>query len=167
MKTMRHNSQNDKIVYLTAGGLKDLKNEYEKLTKEERPRVAARIARAREFGDLSENAEYDAAREQQSFIEGRIAELEEILKNAQVISKKSGDLKLVQVGTTVTVEIEGDKETYTIVGSVEAQPEQGKISHESPVGQALLGLKEGDKVEVEMPHANITYKIIKIHSGEN
>ncbi|HKZ34474.1 MAG TPA: transcription elongation factor GreA [Patescibacteria group bacterium] len=162
---MKHNSQHDKRVYLTAEGLHDLKAEYEKLTREDRPKVADRIARAREFGDLSENAEYDAAREQQSFIEGRIIELEEILKHAQVIENRKSKVNIVEVGSTVTVEIDGEKENYTIVGSVEAQPEQGRISHESPVGKALLGLKVGDEVDVDLPHAKLKYRIIQIHSG--
>jgi len=100
---MKHNSLNDKRIFLTAEGLHDLKAEYEKLTREDRPKVADRIARAREFGDLSENAEYDAAREQQSFIEGRIIELEEILKHAQVIENRKSKVNIVEVGSRVTV----------------------------------------------------------------
>lgn len=149
-------------VYVTQKGLAKLRLEYEDLTKNKRKEVAERIASARELeasDDIS--AEYEAAREEQSFIEGRIIELEEILKNAKVIDHKNG-AKIVEVGSTVTVSIDGDSETYTIVGSVEVEPGSGKISHESPVGQALLGLKVGDEVTVTTPETTLKYKIKKI-----
>lgn len=152
----------DNQVYVTSDGLTKLKTEYEDLIKHKRKEIAERIASAREMGESDDvNPEYEAAREEQSFIEGRIAELEEILKKATIIDHaKNG--KVVEVGSTVTVQIGSDHETYTIVGSVEAAPTQGKISHESPVGQALLGLKAGDEVAVTTPTATLKYRIKKI-----
>lgn len=155
-------AKNQEVVYLTVEGLKTLQEEYDRLIHSERPAVAERIARAREFGDLSENAEYDAAKDQQSFVEGRIIELEKMLSHAQVIQNVGNDVHVVSLGSTVTVEIEGEKDTYTIVGSVEAQPEMGRISHESPVGKALLGLKVGDEVDVSLPQATLKYRVVKI-----
>lgn len=155
---MNKNSQ----VYVTQDGLEKLRVEYEDLTKNKRKEIAERIASARELEASDDvSAEYEAAREEQSFIEGRIIELEEILKNATVIDHKNG-AKIVEVGSTVTVSIDGEHETYTIVGSVEAEPGSGKISHESPVGQALLGLKVGDEVSVATPTTTLKYKIKKI-----
>ncbi len=158
---MDNHTDNGQSVFLTKEGLQELKDEYERLVSVDRVAVAERIARAREFGDLSENAEYDAAKDQQSYVEGRIMELEKILAHVQVI-KHPRSANIVDVGTTVTVEIDGDKDTYTIVGSLEAKPESGKISHESPVGRALMGLKVGDKVLVELPNGKLNYKVIKI-----
>jgi len=156
------NSEVHNEVFVTNSGLAKLKSEYEELTKVKRKEVAERIAVARELGESDDdNAEYEAAREEQSFIEGRIMELEDLLKKAKVIDHTIGS-KIVEVGSTVTVEIDEDTETYTIVGSVESEPESGKISHESPVGKSLLGLKVGDEVDVTTPHATIKYRIKKI-----
>lgn len=150
-------------VYITDEGLSKLRVEYDDLIKNKRKEIAERIASARALGETDEiSAEYEAAREEQSFIEGRILELEEILKNAKIIDPSKNGNKVVEVGSTVTVEIDSNHETYTIVGSVEAEPGKGKISHESPVGQALLGLKVGDDVEVTTPTTTLKYKVKKI-----
>lgn len=149
-------------VYVTSDGLTKLKLECEDLIQHKRKEVAERIASARELGESDDvNPEYEAAREEQSFVEGRILELEEILKRAKIIGPKAST-SIVDVGNTVTVEVGTDRETYTIVGSVEAEPDHGRISHESPVGKALLGLKVGDQVEVATPLAKLKYKILKI-----
>ncbi|HET7713808.1 MAG TPA: transcription elongation factor GreA, partial [Patescibacteria group bacterium] len=150
-------------IYVTSDGLTKLKSEYEDLTRVKRKEIAERIANAREMGETDDvNPEYEAAREEQSFIEGRILELEDILKNAEIIDRPKNGNKVVEVGSTVTVQIGTEHETYTIVGSVEAEPTAGKISHESPVGQSLLGLKVGDEVEVITPTTTLKYKIKKI-----
>ena len=147
-------------VFMTKEGLEKLKEELSELVETKRPAVAQRIQDAREMGDISENAEYDAAKQQQAFAEGRIAELEEIIKNAKVaVGGKNGE---VSVGSMVTVHIEGEEETFYIVGAVEADPVNKKISHESPIGSALLGKKIGDKIEIEVPIGNITYTVLKV-----
>lgn len=149
-------------AYLTEEGLKKLNAEYQYLTTQKRHEVAERLQRAREMGTPEENSEYDLAREEQGFVEGRIEELEAVLKSAQVVKKKDVQVKIVEVGSSVTVEIENEEDVFQIVGSIEAEPEQGKISNESPVGKALLGLKEGDEVDVVTPHATLHYKIKRI-----
>jgi transcription elongation factor GreA len=147
-------------VFVTKEGLENLKKELKELVGVKRPEIANRIKSAREMGDISENAEYDAARQEQAFIEGRITELEEFLKTAKVSDiKKAGQ---VYVGAKVTVKIDGDEEIYHIVGAPEANPSLRKISHESPIGSALLGKKVGDKIEVEAPMGKLTYTILKI-----
>jgi transcription elongation factor GreA len=152
----------DSQVYVTTEGLTKLQEEYRDLVKNKRKEVASRIASARALGESDDvNAEYEAAREEQSFVEGRILELEEILKKAKIIDHRTGS-KVVEVGSTVTVEINRQDATYTIVGTVESEPELGRISHESPVGKALVGLKVGDEVEVSTPTATIKYRIKKI-----
>lgn len=148
------------IVYLTKEGLEKLKEELKELTEVKRAEVAKRIKTARDMGDTSENAEYVAAREEQSFIEGRIVEIEEIIRHAEV-SDSSVD-GIVAIGSRVTVHIDGDEETFHIVGAPEADPVQKKISHESPIGSALLGKKVGEKIEVEAPVGMLTYTILKI-----
>src|SRR3990167_8764358 len=133
---------------LTAEGLEKLKKELELLTGQRRKEGIERIQEAVAHGDLSENADYAQAKEEQSFIEGRIQELEEILKNAEII-KAGGHSNIVTVGSTVKVHANGSERSYTIVGSNEANPAAGKISNESVVGQKLLGSKRGDKVSIE------------------
>ena len=150
-----------KKFILTEQGLQDLKAEYEELTKIKRPQITSRIQRAREFGDLSENSEYDAAKEEQSLLEARIAQLEEVLPHAQIITPiQTADF--VVIGSTIVVEIDGQVEELTIVGSMEAAPAARKISNESPVGAALLGAKIGEVVEVVTPIIRAKYKILKI-----
>lgn len=143
--------------HLTAEGIQSLKDELVELTTNKRGEIAERLKEAKADGDLSENAMYDAARDDQSFVEGRIAEIEHILKHATVISNKSGGV--VALGSKVHVELEQGEQKYVIVGSTEANPDEGKISDQSPIGRALLGKKAGDEVEVEVPSGVIVYKI--------
>ena len=127
-----------------------------------RVEVAERLKQAKEYGDLSENSEYAEAREEQANVETRIAELEDLLKDVEIIEKKSGNGDMVVVGSTVTAK-KGDKTmTYTVVGSYEAKPEEGRISDESPLGSAFLKKKVGEKVEVMTPSGTATYEITKI-----
>ncbi len=147
-------------VYITREGLEKLKKQLTELKEEKRPAVAKRIKEAREMGDISENAEYDAARQEQAFIEGKITELEEVIKNAEVVEK--GEDGVVHVGAKVTVHIEGQEETFHIVGAHEANPMENKISHESPLGSALMGKGVGETFEVEAPIGNLTYKITQV-----
>ncbi|MDQ3093784.1 MAG: transcription elongation factor GreA [bacterium] len=147
--------------YLTKNGLKELEAELEKL-KAQRGAVAERIKTAREFGDLSENAEYSSAREDQNKAEGRIADIENILLNLEIIEKPKGD-GAVQLGSIVKLKSEdGKAKEYQVVGTVEADPAAGKISDESPIGQALLGKKEGETVEIKTPAETIEYKVVSI-----
>lgn len=146
---------------LTLEGLEKLKKELETLVNQRRKEVIERIQEAVAHGDLSENADYAQAKEEQAFIEGRIQELEEIIKNAEII-KSNGDRGVVSVGSTVKLHANGQEKNYTIVGSNEANPAQGRISNESLVGQKLLGAKPGDKVEVETPAGKIEYEIMEI-----
>jgi transcription elongation factor GreA len=150
---------NNDIVYLTKEGFKKLKEELDGLVKVKRLEIANRIKSAREMGDISENAEYDAAMQEKSFVEGRVAELEEILKNAKVSDAKKDS---VYVGSKVTLRIDGAEEIYHIVGAPEADPTQRKISHESPLGSAMLGKKVGDKIQYEAPVGKLTYTILHI-----
>lgn len=148
----------DKKIYLTRDGLAELKKEYEDLTSVRRPEVLSRVTQARSQGDLSENAEYVAAREDLSFIDGRIDELEELLKQAILISETRSS-HMVKLGSKVTLHHNGKKDEYTVVGEWEADPTEKKISHKSPLGQALIGKKVGEKVEVEAPAGRILYTI--------
>lgn len=143
--------------HLTPEGIQALKDELADLTTNKRNEIAQRLKEAKADGDLSENAMYDAARDEQSFVEGRIAEIEHILKHASVITNKSGGV--VGLGSRVHVELEEGEQKYVIVGSTEANPDEGKISDQSPIGRALLGKKAGDEVSVEVPSGTITYKI--------
>lgn len=151
-----------KTVYLTAEGLKNLQEELHDLVNDKRHSVAARIQKAREYGDLSENAEYAEAKDEQSFIEGRILELEQILSNVAVIDN-SQHSDSVQLGSTVVIHLNGKDDQFTIVGAQEANPVQKRISHESPLGQALIGKKVGSLVEVDAPVGKITYKIVSVN----
>ncbi len=154
----------EKKTILTYAGLKALEDELENLRVVKRKEVAEKIKEAREQGDLSENAEYDAAKDEQRDIEARIDELEKILKNVEVVVEEEVDLEKINVGCTVLVhDDEFDEEIeFKIVGSTEANSLQGKISNESPVGQALMGKKVGDVVDVETPAGNIRYTVLKI-----
>ena len=151
-------------MYLTDEGYKKIKDELEHLKKVRRPEIASRIKEAKELGDLAENAEYADAREEQSFTEGRILELEDMMKNAQVIDAKASVPNQVDIGDTVVVEKDGASSTYTIVGSNEADPKNGRISNESPLGQAFLGKKKGEEVKVKTPKGPVVYKIISLKS---
>lgn len=150
-----------KKIYLTKEGLDELKKEFDQLTKVKRPDILERVSQARSMGDLSENAEYVAAREELSFIDGRIDELEELIKQA-VLIQETHSKGLVKLGSTVTVNTKGKKEVFTVVGEWEADPHEKKISHESPLGKALLGKKVGEKVEVEAPAGTVVYTIASV-----
>lgn len=151
-----------KNVLLTKEGLEKLKKEHEELVKVKHPDAVDRVARARDFGDLSENAEYAAARDELAFIGGRVQELEEVLKNAQLVKTTKANHGKVDVGCTVTVDIAGQKDTFTVVGEWEADPSTKKISHASPLGKALLGKKAGEKIEVDAPAGKLIYTILKV-----
>ena len=151
-----------KEFLLTSEGFLDLETELNKLKTEERPRIIEAIKEARAQGDLSENADYDAARDEQARIEARIQELEYMLEHAKIIEKSSGDK--VDVGTTVTVQYidDEDEEIYSIVGALEADPFENKISNESPIGKAIMHKKVGDIVPVDSPNGSYDIKIVKI-----
>ena len=147
--------------YLTKDRLQELKDELGVLKNTRRVEVAERLKQAKEYGDLSENSEYAEAREEQATVETRIAELEDLLKDAVTIEKTGGS-DTVAVGSTVTVK-RGDRTmTYTVVGSYEAKPEEGRISDDSPLGQAFMKKKAGDTVEVTTPAGPAKYEILKI-----
>ena len=152
---------------LTYEGLKALEDELHDLKVNRRREVAQKIKEAREQGDLSENAEYDAAKEEQRDIELRIEEIDKILKNAEVVVDEDIDSSVINVGCTVKIkDLEFNEEMeYTIVGSTEANSLQGKISNESPVGKALIGAQKGDTVEVETPAGMIKYMILDFHKN--
>lgn len=150
--------------YVTQEGLDNLSAEQQRLTLVEKPQALDRVKHARDMGNLEDNDEYEAAREALNLIEGRIGELQDILDRAEVIQAKGGVNKAeITIGSMVTVEVSGLEHKITLVGSVEADASRGKVSHESPVGEKLLGLKEGDIVKIELPHASVEYKIKKIH----
>lgn len=154
----------DKEVLLTPDGLKKLEEELENLKSVKRREVAERIKIAIGYGDISENSEYEDAKNEQAFIEGRIITLEKMLRNARIINNDEIDLETVSIGSTVIVEdMEfGDKMHYTIVGTAESDPLENKISNESPVGKAIIGKKKGTTVEVSVPAGIIQYKIVDI-----
>jgi transcription elongation factor GreA len=148
-----------KLYQITEAGKKELQKELEEL-KSRRGAIADKISDARDFGDLSENAEYDAAREEQGLLETRIAEIEDILLNADII--KSGSKTKVALGSKVEVKTGKKSFTYTVVGPVEADPLEGKISNESPIGLALFGKKVGESATITTPKGTVTYEIVKI-----
>ena len=155
----------EKKNLLTYAGLKSLEDELHDLKVVKRKEVAEKIKEAREQGDLSENAEYDAAKDEQRDIEARIEEIEKILKNAEVVVEDEVDLDRISVGCKVKVlDMEYDEEMdFQLVGSTEANSLQGKISNESPVGKALIGAKQGDVVDVELADGEVMqYKVLKI-----
>ena len=149
------------VSYITQEGLDKLKEELKYLKKEKMPEVIERIARAKEMGDLSENAEYQDAKDEQGFIAGRIAELESLI-NKSVVIKENGSKEIVDVGCTIKVSCDSNERQYTIVGSNEADPGKGLISNESPIGRAFLGRKVGDKVKVSVPKGEMECEILEI-----
>jgi len=151
----------DKPQYVSAEGLKKLQAELEDLRTTKRAEVAERIHAAMEFGDYSENSELEQAKNDQAFLEGRIMTLEQMIKNAQLIDDRARH-DHVEVGSHVTIEAEGHKEKYVIVGSAEASPAEGKISNESPVGRALMGHKPGEIVRMSVPAGTIEMKILTV-----
>ena len=148
--------------FITKQGLEKLKKELEHLKTAKRQEIAMALQKAKEMGDLSENAEYTDAKEAQSFNEGRISELEEMIKNSATIKKTINNGGIVQIGSTVEIENEQINKEYTIVGSEEADPVNGRISNESPLGMAFLGKKLNDEVEIETPGGKMKYRILKI-----
>jgi transcription elongation factor GreA len=156
-----------KEVILTPEGYKKLQEEIEYLSSQKRREVAERIRIAREFGDITENAEYDDAKNEQALLEHRIATLEERLRDAKVINKKDVAKDVVSVGSKVKLRDVGAKQTveYHIVGSAEANPAENKLSNESPVGKAIIGHKKGDTVEVAAPRGAMKYKILEIKAA--
>lgn len=151
---------NDHKVVMTREGLLELKSELDGLLKNKRPEAVTRLAAARGQGDLSENSEYAAAKQDLAFMDGRIAELETVINEAKVVNSHSRSK--VDVGCKVTLHVNGKKDTFLIVGEWEANPIEKKISNSSPLGKALLGKKVGEKVEVEAPVGKIVYKVISI-----
>ncbi|KKP68588.1 MAG: Transcription elongation factor GreA [Candidatus Roizmanbacteria bacterium GW2011_GWA2_35_19] len=150
-----------KKTQLTKSGFENLKKELDELVTKKRPYAVERLHKARSMGDLSENSEYSAAKEDLAFVEGRVQEIEAILKTVEVVENHASGNK-IEVGTSVTVEIDGKKELFQIVGEFEADPMNKKLSQTSPIGQALVGKKPGDWVEVKVPAGKIKYKIVEI-----
>lgn len=157
----------EKDVILTLEGKEKLEKELQELKTIRRKEVADRIKQAIDFGDISENSEYDDAKNEQAFIEGRIQELDMMLRNVKIIDEEIVEKGVISIGTTVTVrDIELDEtETYRIVGTVEADPMKNKISNESPVGASLLGKKAGQIIDVPSPVGTIQYEIIEVHTN--
>jgi len=153
---------NTKEVYLTAEGLEEIKKELDVLKLEKRPEIIQALKDARALGDLSENAEYDAARNEQAIVEARILELEQMIEKAVVI--KEVNKEVVSIGTKVTIEYveDGEQDDYSIVGSKEADPFANKISNESPIAKAIMGMRVGDIVSVESPNGKYDVKIVQI-----
>lgn len=150
-------------TYLTAKGLTKMKGELEDLQAQRRPAVATRIQKAKEIGGTVDNAEYDEAKNEQAFIEGRVRTLETLINNAVLIPDKQKATGVVLIGSKVTVlNQKGKKDRYNIIGSAEADPSQGKISNVSPIGKALLGKKVGDIAEVSVPAGKIKLEVVKI-----
>ena len=152
----------NQAVYLTKKGRKKLEDELEFLRDTKRQEVASRLHEAMEDGELIENAEYEAAKNEQAFVEGRILEIEHMLASAQEIKRRRAK-DMVRIGSTVVVKQDGSaNETYTIVGAAEANPKEGLISNESPLGRALLDGKVGESIEVEAPAGVLNFRIVKI-----
>ncbi len=154
----------NKPVYVTAEGLKSLQDELEELVNVRRPALAKRLHTAIKQGDLSENADYITAKEEQGFLEGRIKELEAMLRNVELIDTNGARDGVVSLGCEVTVVEKGydDNETYHIVGATEADPSKGKISNESPLGRALIGHRAGDEVAIRAPAGEIYFQILDV-----
>jgi transcription elongation factor GreA len=152
---------NNKPTYISRDGLDKLRHELEEMVSVRRPEIAQRIHDAKEHGDLTENAEYEDAKNEQAFVEGRIQMVEALIKNATLIDEHHSK-DHVQIGSTVKLDGPDGAQTFTIVGSTEAKPTEGRISNESPVGRALLGKKKGENVTVQVPAGDIDYKIVAI-----
>ena len=153
---------NNKPAYLSKDGLEQIRHELDELVNVRRAEIAARIHEAKEHGDITENAEYEDAKNEQAFVEGRIQALSALVKNAVVIEENHASTH-VQIGSTVTIQSKDGKESFMIVGSAEASPAEGRISNESPVGRALLGHKKGEEITVSVPAGDSKYKILSIH----
>lgn len=155
---------NEKQFPMTAAGKQKLEDELDFLKTVKRKEVVERIKVARSFGDLSENSEYDSAKEDQAFVEGRISMLESMVRNAVIINENESNKDIVRLGTTVTfIEVpDGDKESYTIVGSAEADPLEGRISNDSPIAKSMIGRTIGENVKVLTPGGEMEIKILSI-----
>jgi transcription elongation factor GreA len=154
---------NDRQIPVTREGLERLRVELRELKEVRRPAIIAALAEARSHGDLRENAGYDAAKHDQAMTEKRIADLDALLRQAVIIDETAAsNSDVVQIGSTVIVDVEGDEERYTIVGAIEAKPAQGLISNESPVGGALLGLRPGDEAVVVAPHGEMRLRVLRL-----
>lgn len=145
---------------MTQEGLAKLKEEYDQLVNVRRKEVAENLQKARELGDVSENAAYDTARDEQAFVEGRISELESTLKRVEVVEESRAGK--ISVGSTVRVHLDGEEQEFKIVSAVEADPGAGRISNESPLGQSLLGKKVGEQIQVEVPAGKLIYHVLEI-----
>ncbi len=154
----------DKPTILTPEGLRKLEDELEYLKTVKRKEIAERIKASKEFGDLAENAEYEDAKNEQAFVEGRILQLDQMLRNAKVIDNHDAPADTIIVGSTVRLRdlASGEEITYTIVGSPEADPDQDKISNESPVGRALLGRRPGETVNIQVPAGKLRLNVLQI-----
>lgn len=155
---------NEKVYPMTREGKEKLEQELEHLKSVKRKEVVERIKIARSFGDLSENSEYDSAKEEQAFVEGRIGTIETMIRNAKIIEASEMKTDEVSLGKTVTfIELpDGEEESYTIVGSAEADPFEGKISNDSPIAKSMIGKRVGDKVMVQTPAGEMSVKIVSI-----
>ncbi|MBS4199755.1 transcription elongation factor GreA [Bacillus sp. FJAT-49732] len=155
----------EKVFPMTEAGKEKLEQELEYLKTVKRKEVVERIKIARSFGDLSENSEYDSAKEEQAFVEGRITTIENMIRNAKIIKDDEANADIVTLGKTVTfLELpDGDEETYTIVGSAEADPFEGKISNDSPIAKSLLGHKVGQEVTVQTPGGEMRVRLVSIN----
>jgi len=151
--------------FLTREGFQKLQDELDFLRTTKREEIAVRLHEAIEGGELLDNAELEAAKNEQAFVEGRIKELEILLATARVVDEKVAKVETVQVGSKVIIQVDGrkEKEEYTMVGAAEADPLHGKISNESPIGKALLNKKEGEKVQVETPAGTLVIKVVKLN----
>lgn len=149
----------ERNTFITREGYEKLEKEIEELKTVKRKEIASRIQEAKELGDLSENAEYQDAKNEQAFVEGRIAELETLLRQATIISKHQAS-NVVSVGSTITIRMDGGTKEYMIVGSKEADPTSGKISNESPFGRSFIGKRVGDVAEIETPRGKRTVEIV-------
>jgi len=154
----------NKKIFLTQKGLDDLKKEYDDLLKIKRPLVVKRLSNARDMGDLSENAEYTAARDELALIDNKAAEMEELLKKATLINNDKNIKKGtgITLGSSVTLKINNKEETFTIVGEWESDPAKKKISNESPLGKALIGKSKGEEIEISAPAGKMIYKVVSI-----
>lgn len=155
----------DEVVYVTQAGLTQLKEELTRRTEVLRYEIAGRLDEAIKMGDLKENADYHAAKEEQAFNEGRITELQRAIQNAEVINETSSSAGIVRLGSTVTITEEGfddEEEVYQIVGAREADPMKGMISNESPIGKALLGKKAGNTITAQTPGGMMTFSVVKV-----
>ena len=148
-------------VVLTREGLKKLKEELNYLKTVKRKEIAQQIKDAKEYGDISENAEYDDAKNEQAFVEGRIVDFEQVIKNAKIV-ERTANCDRVTLGCSVVVATDGEQKKYTIVGPQETDPASGKISHESPLGRALIDKVVGEVVDLELPQGSLQYRVVSI-----